>query len=196
MTISKNILMKSNIDQHLMRDAELVCHDVANYLVTKETAGRVYGVVLQDGQMAVDDVKTRELRDRKLGERKKRGNVPVQASVTDRLRSENIEGKELAFGYAISDFLEVRTTEKMPGLQIIGCGSCHEPLCATNENLREHTKRSQSSDWNSLSSVYSLRENSPFFLVEYSCPSCGALLSIDIMQKDEAGTTRAEFLIA
>jgi hypothetical protein len=33
-------------------------------------------------------------------------------------------------------------------------------------------------------------------MIEYSCPHCGTLLSVDIVLKEELATVRPEFLLA
>ena len=58
--------------------------------------------------------------------------------------------------------------------------------------MREYLARSRPISIDFLSSINSLRTDSKFFLVEYSCASCGTLLSTDILRDDELDRIQPE----
>lgn len=145
----------------LKRNPELVCRDVANCLVTMEVAKRVYGVILKDNRTAVDSEKmvdyeqTARERERILAERKARARAHEQ-TIVNRLNAEGIKPKDLTFVHIISDFLEVRASEVIPGTRVICCSSCGGLICTTDANIHDYTVRSRPIPMDFLSSVNSL----------------------------------------
>jgi N-methylhydantoinase B len=179
----------------LKRDPELVSRDVANGLVSKDVAARVYGVILKNVRMIVDPDKTARLRDTVLTKRKERKPFRDRA-IIDKLRVQGIECKDLKLVQIVSDFLEVRAAESGLGALVIFCSSCGSPICSTEENVREYLSRSQPVSPDFLSPVNSFCADPNFSMIEYSCPDCGTLLSVDIMLKNELEMVRPEFLLS
>ena len=175
----------------LKRDPEMVYRDVANGLITGEVAKRVYGVALSAGQMTVDHDETARLRQNILAEREERAEVRGHA-IIHRLKAEGIEPGDLKLVHAVSDFLDIRAAN---GTRVICCSSCGAPICSTDANIREYTARSRPIFVDFLSSVNSLCSDPRSSLIEYSCPSCRTLLSVDIVLKDEMEIVRPEFVL-
>jgi len=176
----------------LKRDPELVCRDVANGLITREVAVRVYGVVFKDGETTVDHEETARRRLTILAERQKRGKVKGPA-IIDRLKEEGIDPDDLKPVQAVSDFLELRAAKQSPGTRVICCRTCNAPLCAADANIREYTARSHPIPIDFLTSVNSLCSETSSSLIEYYCPSCGTLISVDVVLKNEEEIIRPEF---
>jgi N-methylhydantoinase B len=175
----------------LKRNPELVLYDVANGLVSREVATRVHGIVFKNGLM-VDGKKTARRRDGILAGRRERKALRGNDTAV-RLRAKGIAEKDLKPVQIASDFLEVRTAA--PGIAVIACTTCGSPLCFTDDNLREYLARSQPLTPDFLSPVNKFRADPGFAMVEYSCPHCGTLLSVDIVMPEELETNRTEFLL-
>jgi hypothetical protein len=75
------------------------------------------------------------------------------------------------------------------------CHTCGTPVATTDTNIREYAARSHPVPVDFLSSVNSLCSTSRPSLIEYYCPSCRTLLSVDIVLKDELEMVRPEFLL-
>lgn len=170
----------------LKRDPQRVLRDVANGLVSREVAARVHGVVFNNN--TVDDSKTAHRRQEILaGRREKKAQRKSKIAA-------GIAGKDLKPVQIASDFLEVRTAAS--GSTVIACTTCGSPLCLIGENLREYTSRSPPLPIDFLSPVNSFRADPFFSMIEYSCPHCGTLLSVDIVMPEELETVRPEFSLA
>lgn len=178
----------------LKRDPKLVCRDVADGLITGEVASRVYGVVLKEKQKMVDDEETVRRRQNILTERGKRAIVSVPA-ITDRLKWEGVEPVDLELVQAVSDFLEIKVAGKAPGLRVIICRTCGTLICTADDNICEYMARSGLIPVDFLSSVNNICHEPSSHLVEYYCPSCKTLLSVDILLKDETDMVRPEFAL-
>lgn len=176
----------------LKRNPELVCRDVANGLITREVATRVYGVVFKEGGTTVDSEETARRRQNILAERQKRAKFKGPA-IIERLKEEGIDPEELKPVQAISNFLELRAAKQIPGTRVICCSSCNAPLCAADANIREYASRSHPIPVDFLTSVNSLCSEPSSSLIEYYCPSCGTLLSVDVVLKNEEEIVRPEF---
>jgi N-methylhydantoinase B/oxoprolinase/acetone carboxylase alpha subunit len=178
----------------LKRDPEMVCRDAANGLVSREVARRVHGVVFRNALMRVDKTKTARLREEILGKRRGRKALR-EKEIIDRLKAQGIEYKDLKTTQIVSDFLDVRVPDAGTGSPVIFCSSCGTPLCFTSENLREYMSRSQPIPIDFLSPVNQFCADPVFSMIEYSCPDCGTLLSVDIVRQEELETVRPEFLL-
>jgi N-methylhydantoinase B len=178
----------------LKRKPETVCRDVANGLITEEVATRVYGVAFKGNPEIVDNEGTARLRHDILAKRKANGKLQ-RPDVIERLKAERMGSEDLVFVQIASDFLEIKAAEKVTGKRVICCRSCGAPICGTDTNIREYTTRSRPIPVDFLSSVNSLCFDPSSSLIEYSCPSCGTLLSVDILLKDEVELVRPEFLL-
>jgi len=178
----------------LKRDPEMVCRDAANGLVSREVARRVHGVVCRNALMSVDKSKTARLREEILAKRRERKAIRHR-DIINKLKKQGIEYKDLKTTQIVSDFLDVRVPDAGTGSPVIFCSSCGTPLCFTGENLREYMSRSQPIPVGFLSPVNKFCADPIFSLIEYSCPDCGTLLSVDIVRKEELETVRPEFLL-
>ena len=178
----------------LKRDTSLVLRDVINGLVSRDVARRVHGVVFNSARTTVDGNKTARLREEILAKRRERKALR-EKDIISKLKAQAIEYKELKTTQIVSDFLDVRVSESTTGSPVIFCSSCGMPLCYTSENLREYMSRSQPIPIDFLSPVNKFCADPTFSMIEYSCPDCGTLLSVDIVRQEELETVRPEFLL-
>jgi N-methylhydantoinase B/oxoprolinase/acetone carboxylase alpha subunit len=175
----------------LKRDPSAVLRDIAGGLVSRQVAERVYGVVLEDG-LTVDEEKTARQRKEIIDSRRRRKALR-HSDITAKLQAKGITENDLKPVQIASDFLEVRSAS---GVAVLYCVTCSSPLCLIEENLREYTSRSQPLPIDFLSPVNSYRADPFFSMIEYSCPKCGTLVSVDIVKAEELDTTRPDFLLA
>ncbi len=176
----------------LKRDPELVCRDVGNGLVTGDIAARIYGVALKGGREAVDYDETERLRNNILAGRKERGEISGPG-MAGRLKTEGVDPNDLRVVQIVSDFLEIRSAENGAGTRVICCSTCGIPICGPDSNIREHMARSRPIPVDFLSPVNSLCPKEYSSLIEYYCPSCRTLLSVDVVLKEEERMVRPEF---
>jgi acetone carboxylase gamma subunit len=144
--------------------------------------------------MSVDRNKTAGLRKEILAKRRERKAIRHK-EIINKLKAQGIEYKDLKTTQVVSDFLEVRVPESKTDSPVIFCSSCGTPLCYTSENLREYMSRSQPIPIDFLSPVNKFCADPIFSMIEYSCPDCGTLLSVDIVKKDELDAVRPELLL-
>jgi N-methylhydantoinase B len=178
----------------LKRDPEMVCRDVVNGLVSLDVTRRVHGVVFNNARTTVDRNKTARLREEILAKRSERKPIKHK-DIINKLKAQGIEYKDLKTTQIVSDFLDVRVPESKSSSPVIFCSSCGTPICFTSENLREYMSRSQPIPIDFLSPVNRFCADPTFSMIEYSCPDCGTLLSVDIVRKEELETVRPEFLL-
>ena len=177
----------------LKRKPEMVCLDVAKGLITREVAERVYGVAMKVDQMIADPEETERLRKKILTERQTRGEAP-ELPIGEILREKGLDPDDLKLVLNVSDFLQIKSAKGDESL-IIYCRTCDKPICRVDRNIREYLSRSRPVPIDFLSPVNRLCSDSLSFLVEYSCPFCGILLSVDVLLKDEVEKIRPEFLL-
>jgi hypothetical protein len=140
----------------------------------------------------VDGEKTSRQRDEILARRLRRKALRKNDIATG-LRAKGITNKELKPAQIASDFLEVRTA--VSGVAVITCATCGKPICFIDKNLREYLARSQPVPIDFLSPVNKFCADPIFSMIEYSCPNCGILLSVDIVMPEELETVRPEMLL-
>ncbi len=174
----------------LKRDPEMVRRDAADGMITGKIAGQVYGVVVEDGK--VDLAKTARRRKTILARRKKRGIVSGE-SFASMLKEKGIKAEDLKAVQPVSDFLEMK---EAAGLRVICCRDCGTPLGAAGDNLRERLARHGGVPVEFLSPVNRFCSDPGASLVEYCCPSCGTLLSVDVVRAEEKDLVRPEFKLA
>jgi N-methylhydantoinase B len=176
----------------LKRDHALVRRDVLGGLVSRKVAKRVHGVVFKDDGTTVDIQETARLRETILARRQERR--PVRERDMEKWLAEHgTDRNVLKLFLMISDFLEIRTSPSHPEIAVITCVTCGSPLCTADENLREYVSRSGPIPPDFLSPINTYRADPRFSMIEYSCPHCGTLLSVDIVLDTELDTVRPEF---
>jgi len=176
----------------IKRDPALVRRDVLGGLVSRDVAERVYGIVLKKDGETVNAAATARRRNAVLAGRRARRPAHIR-DMKKWLQERGILYEALTVSGKVSDFLEVRTSPSRPGMAVIVCAACGSPLCAADENLREFISRSGPISPDFLSPVNAYRADPRFSMIEYSCPQCGTLLSVDIVLDTELDTLRPEF---
>jgi len=175
----------------LKREPELVARDVARNMITPETAQDVYGVALRVDGEGADKEGTARLRGRILAARKKNSSDPLK-TIDDHPGVASTSAAELQRAYPIAEYMEVRSADGHDK-GIIVCSTCNTLICPEDADLREYLSRSKPLSLEKFSRVNRLCPDLAAFLVEYYCRSCGALLSTDIVLKEEAQVVRPEF---
>lgn len=172
------------------RDPSLVHRDVVGGLVSGDVAARVYGVVF-DNHLGVNEAETAAKRRAILDRRLERKAMKISNMVA-RLRAKGVSANDLKTMQIASDFLEVKAAN---GVAVLTCTTCGVPFCFSDETMREHLARSRPIATGFLSPVNDYRADDIFSMIEYSCPHCGTLLSVDIVTSADLDTIRPEFLL-
>jgi N-methylhydantoinase B len=178
----------------LKRDPALVRRDVLGGLVSRQVAERVHGVVFRYDGTTVDVAGTGRCRGT-IRSRRRARKPARERDMKQWLEECGVDYGNLKLTRAVSDFLEVRASPSDPAIAVIGCVTCGSPLCTAEENLREYLSRSGPIPPDFLSPVNSYRVDPRFSMIEYSCPYCGTLLSVDIVLDTELDTVRPEFYL-
>jgi len=173
----------------LKREPELVYRDIEQGMITLKTANDIYGVALNG--KGINRQKTAQLRQKILTERKKNSRQPLK-KINKTAEAAVADVKNLKTEYPVSDYMEVRSAAGSKK-KYIYCRTCNRPLCPENASLREYLARSRPLPLGNFSNVNRLCPDPSAFLIEYYCPSCGTLLSTDIVLKEEAQTVWPEF---
>jgi hypothetical protein len=134
------------------------------------SAHEVYGVVLNRRNNSLDIEATCQqrltIREKRLG-----GNKPG-VSVGKR-------GEIKRTGLRINEYLQVAgSSEKL----YVECTWCGSRICAANSQWKDYAVIRKS--FQSIAGPLG-RENGPFFLLEFFCPSCATLLDIDTIYQDD-----------
>ncbi|HUB75860.1 MAG TPA: hydantoinase B/oxoprolinase family protein [Solirubrobacteraceae bacterium] len=152
----------------LRREPDAVAADVAAGLVSEAVAGRVYGVVLEDG--AVDAAATLAARDEIRAERLRDGRAGAGSN-----------GAAADPGAAAEQM--VCDTVELAG-DALRCSVCHHVFGdrATDYKLASSMRElpiTYSSPLNALGLVDEI------VLREFSCPGCGTAVAVDVQRREE-----------
>jgi len=158
----------------LDRSPEKVCEDVRMSVISPDTAGKVYGVVMNPETFECNASETEAL-GKKIREEK----IKEGKQLKDRIQ---FNGKNKTALLRIHENLEV--VEKEDHKKVIRCIRCGYDFCESEDNyklyslLRERT----------LTDIRlrSLISGDPIFVLyqEYICPECGTLLEVDNYSTD------------
>ncbi len=170
----------------LQRDPKLVRRDVADGTVSPQAADLVYGVVLEQEPPTTNEARTAERRRQLLAERKTTWNQPAAARQVP--QAEN--PADFTLVGAVADCLELREGK---GRRWLFCRTCGARLAPADANLRDYLARSAPHAADFLAAVNTLVPVPAYALVEYGCPSCGTLLSVDVLLHEEASQVRPDF---
>lgn len=155
----------------LERDPARVLRDFQNFLVTREGARAMYGVVLSDDGTSVDLQASAKARDERRAERI--GRIPTDAQRQPQPQA----GKRLNAYLRLLD---------QGGRMRIACRCGHE-LCDANENFKEHAVRRDLP----VTAAGPHAKPSPkapakaFEFREFYCPQCALLLTTETAMKDD-----------
>ena len=150
----------------LLRDPENVLTDVSTRCVSPHSAGSVYGVVIQNG--TVNSEATAALRDEMRRQRLARSRVPVANASLEPGAGTVVE---------IGPSLRLRRCDKL----IVEC-CCGHAFCLAYENWRDYAASYVYSEQDLPNGIVMHRD---LELVEYLCPSCGVLHTIDTQVRGE-----------
>jgi N-methylhydantoinase B len=159
----------------LERDPALVLKDIQNGLVSLETAGPLYGVIL-DKALNLDIPKTERkraaLRSERIAGAHGRALVAHSAGVVRPKAAANDD-------HPLQESLAICTVN---GAQVIQCTKCSYTICAADEDWRNKTvsRRVQPTATGSHMSAL----NGQFLVEQYCCPSCGVLLNSETIRED------------
>lgn len=155
----------------LERDPELVARDIENFNTSSAAAADIYGVVLNAATLRIDVEATKELRDR------------LRKARIEEVRSEWAGSEKIIKeGWRIHEYLEIREIDG--DHKGIVCRVCDYVICAAGQNYKGHCASRRLSPRDYLPG----RLTEVDFQVhrEFYCPSCGTLLQVDGMAKDDA----------
>ncbi|MEU9343825.1 hydantoinase B/oxoprolinase family protein [Streptomyces sp. NPDC048278] len=150
----------------LRRDPARVAVDVAESLVSRDTARRIYGVVL-DERGEVDAAATAELRRERAAGRRPSPVVPATAEGETR--------------FAVADVVEVVAVAGAGS--VLRCTLCHTRLGARTDSYAAGAQVREV-DW-AAAGPYGGGFHPDYVLRELSCPGCGTALSYEVQHRDD-----------
>jgi N-methylhydantoinase B len=167
----------------LDRPSEEVQLDIANGEVTIGHAAAVYGVVVDAGNLELDEVATASRRQALLKARLQGGRRWIDSNPDANKKTSRVTGKSSRTeSLRIHEHLEIRCAS---GKSEICCTRCDHHVCASNENYKWHSVYHESP----LTAV-SPRMLDPKTFVDdemvfrqYFCPKCAVLFENEIARK-------------
>jgi N-methylhydantoinase B len=154
----------------LDRDPEAVLKDIRMNSISQKTAEVLYGVVLKQGEMAIDLEATREKRERIREER-----LALRKDQSQKVISPKINRKIMRF----HEYLEM--VERDSGERVILCMRCGNQFCSATENYKNFSIYREN-DLGGLKGRDLASGEKPFVTYqEYICPGCGTLLEVDVL---------------
>ena len=155
----------------LEREPERVARDVRIRAVSKETAERIYGVVLGPGVPSVDAEATAEKRRQIRAERLAAGTLLAPPGVAD-------QGRNWRSLLRMHEYLEVVSDDA--GARAVRCVSCGYLFCSPRENYKKHSVRLAAGPEELSGTRLPSGEDYLGRFHLYVCPGCATLLQVDV----------------
>ena len=155
----------------LEREPQRVARDVRIHAVSKRMAEAVYGVVLDGGELSVDEAATAEKRRQIRAARLADGTLLAPSALDN-------GGREWRSSLRFHEYLEIVSDGS--GERAVRCISCGYLFCGPEENYKKHSVRLVV-DPEELSGTRLPSDEDylgRFHL--YACPGCATLLQVDV----------------
>ena len=158
----------------LEREPQAVRTDLLEGIVSADSAGKVYVVVVDPTGRKLDEETTRLRRDRIREDRLKHSRANKQSIG-------KLQGKSESTGFMLNEYLQVvRSSE---GKGYFQCQKCNHVICAVEDKWKEHAPMRES-PVNSVNDGGADGGNG-FVLREFFCQGCGTLLEVEVAEKGE-----------
>jgi N-methylhydantoinase B len=161
------------------RNPQAVLKDFGRGWVSRESAERIYGVILNDGATAVDLAATEALRSEMRNARKS-GATPVSGQTSSVSAPANDGWRQLLRFHAA---LEICSDGRR---KVIRCGRCGHFYCDANENYKLYALHRVTH----LSEVMPPLPTGEPYIGEYhiyACPGCATQLQVDMFSPTLGG---------
>jgi N-methylhydantoinase B len=156
----------------LEREPEAVLKDVKTSAISIDTAEKVYGVIINQAEMAVDFDATQKQRELIRETR-----LSFQKGQPKKIDPADIKRRVMRF----HEYIEV--VEKQSGERVAVCVKCGNQFCNAGENYK-HFSIYQENDLVGVEGRFLASGEKTFVTYqEYICPGCGTLLEVDVLCK-------------
>ena len=159
----------------LEREPQRVARDVRIHAVSKRMAEAVYGVVLDGGELSVDEAATAEKRRQIRAARLADGTLLAPSGLGN-------GGREWQSSLRFHEYLEIAsdTAPGAPGDRAVRCISCGYLFCGPEENYKKHSVKLVVSPEELSGTRLPSDEDYLGRFHLYACPGCATLLQVDV----------------